>query len=377
MSRYRKVEVKVWADEAFRALSPLRASGQALWLYLLTCPESLPIPGVIVAGRMGIAESLGWEVEETDRAFAEVFPESFAEQFPERFAEWFPERFPEGSFEGSPEGSSGVSKAGFGKVDFRARLIFLPKAIAKNPPENPNVVRSWGKAWDLVPECPLKREILEAIRLSVESRGAGFLRAFEDSFLDGSENGSRNGFPNGSRNGMANQEQEQEQDLREEPPTPYGDDEGDEGTDEVKAKRAESDARVLALVDAWNAQAAACGLPKVNRDRFLVSGGRRVRAARARCQDRSWLASYPEALARIPQSNFLLGRDERGREKVGEWRANLEWFVRPETVEAILEGAKYGTTKESSTVKGGATEIDAETRRRLEEMRSLAERGSA
>jgi len=35
--RYRKVEVRTWGDEKFRALSPIPPCGQGLWLFLITC----------------------------------------------------------------------------------------------------------------------------------------------------------------------------------------------------------------------------------------------------------------------------------------------------------------------------------------------------
>jgi hypothetical protein len=36
---YRKVKITMWDDPKFRALSPLPASGQSLFIYLLTGPS--------------------------------------------------------------------------------------------------------------------------------------------------------------------------------------------------------------------------------------------------------------------------------------------------------------------------------------------------
>jgi hypothetical protein len=58
MSRYRKIEVQMWGDTKFRSLSPMPASGQGLWLYLLTNTNTSPIPGLYKAGRMAMAEEL-------------------------------------------------------------------------------------------------------------------------------------------------------------------------------------------------------------------------------------------------------------------------------------------------------------------------------
>ncbi|MCE4343948.1 hypothetical protein ABQW67_19700 [Xanthomonas hortorum] len=65
-SRYRKVEVRTWGDEKFRALSPMPPSGQGLWLYLITGPHTGPIPGLFRAGRAAMAEELEWEMEAFD-----------------------------------------------------------------------------------------------------------------------------------------------------------------------------------------------------------------------------------------------------------------------------------------------------------------------
>lgn len=105
MSRYRKIEVRTWADERFRSLSPMPPSGQGLWFFLLTGPHTGPIPGLFRAGRLAMAEELGWEAEAFDEAFREV------------------------------------SQQGMAKADFKARLVWLPKALKHNKPESPNVVR--------------------------------------------------------------------------------------------------------------------------------------------------------------------------------------------------------------------------------------------
>ncbi len=138
MSRYRKVEVRIWSDEKFRALSPVQPSGQGLCFFLLTGPHTGPIPGLFRAGRAAMAEELGWPLEAFDEAFREV------------------------------------SEQGMAKADFAARLMWLPNAIKHNKPESPNVVKSWSAEFDLLPECPLKLEALEAIKTFVCSLGPGF-----------------------------------------------------------------------------------------------------------------------------------------------------------------------------------------------------------
>ena len=178
MSRYRKVEVRIWSDEKFRALSPVQPSGQGLCFFLLTGPHTGPIPGLFRAGRAAMAEELGWPLEAFDEAFREV------------------------------------SEQGMAKADFAARLMWLPNAIKHNKPESPNVVKSWSAEFDLLPECPLKLEALEAIKTFVCSLGPGFSSAFAGAFeAHGKPSGKASGKPSGKPSGktMPNQEQEQEQ----------------------------------------------------------------------------------------------------------------------------------------------------------------------
>lgn len=172
MSRYRKIEVRTWSDEKFRALSAAPPSGQGLWFFLLTGPHTGPIPGLFRAGRAGMAEELGWNLEGFDKAFAEV------------------------------------SQQGMAKADFKARLVWLPNAIKHNKPESPNVVRSWRAEFDLLPECDLKTEALESLRSFVCGLGSGFAKAFEEVF------GKPFTKPSGKT--MPNQEQEQEQEQEKE-----------------------------------------------------------------------------------------------------------------------------------------------------------------
>ncbi|GAB3390749.1 hypothetical protein [Lysobacter fragariae] len=188
--RYRKVEVRTWADEKFRALSPMPASGQSLWLFLMTGPHTSPIAGLFRAGRAGMAEELGWELEDFDKAFREV-----------------------------------VEK-GMVKADLKARLVWLPKALKHNKPESPNVVVSWRSELDVLPECDLKREAVSYIRAFVESLGPSYLIAFDEEKAPkkpdskASPEASSKASPKPSTKTMANQEQEQEQEQEQDSETP-------------------------------------------------------------------------------------------------------------------------------------------------------------
>jgi hypothetical protein len=100
------------------------------------------------------------------------------------------------------------------KADWDAGLIWLPKGIDHNPPDNPNVVKSWRHYWDDVPECPLKLEAYQTLRERVAERGEGFANAFANSI--------RNPYPNGIDNRRANQEQDLEQEQEQECMSPKG-----------------------------------------------------------------------------------------------------------------------------------------------------------
>jgi hypothetical protein len=167
MARYRKIEVRTWADHKFRSLTPMQPSGQALWFFLLTGPHTSAIPGLFRAGRAALSEEIGWPLEAFDKAFGEVFAQGMA------------------------------------KADFSARLVWLPNAIKHNRPESPNVVKSWASEFDLLPECDLKDEAWHALKSAISELGEGFAKAFDEAF----GKPSRKAYPKAT----PNQEQEQEQ----------------------------------------------------------------------------------------------------------------------------------------------------------------------
>lgn len=173
--RYRRVQVRTWGDEKFGKLTPLLPSGQALWLYLLVGPHPGSIPGLFRAGRAGMSEDLGWEVEDFDKAFAEA------------------------------------SGQGMVEADFKARVVWLPQAVKHNRPESPNVVRSWRAQIAELPECELKGRAMASLRASVEALGEAYAEAFAEAC------GLSPPKPSGKASGKAspNQEQEQEQEQEE------------------------------------------------------------------------------------------------------------------------------------------------------------------
>lgn len=84
-----------------------------------------------------------------------------------------------------------------------------------------------------------------------------------------------------------------------------------------------------AVFDAWNEAAQRAGLTKA---RNLT--GKRKAAARVRLKESAWRRDWREALQRIERSAFCRGGGDGG------WKAELDWFLKPDTVTKVLEG-KY------------------------------------
>ncbi len=164
MGRYRKIETRLWADKKFCELSSLKPSGQALWLYLLTAPQPGPMPGLLCKGRAAFAEELGWSQKAFDKAFTEI------------------------------------EEQGMVKADFNARLVWIPNAIRYNFPENPNVVKSWGDEYKILPECDLLCEAMEAFKSAIYAKGDSFRIAFDEVFSNTSFNPSLNPLEHPSGN---------------------------------------------------------------------------------------------------------------------------------------------------------------------------------
>lgn len=147
MSRYRKVDVRIWNDAKFGRLSN---DGKFAFLFVLTHPHMTSL-GAMRATISGLASELGIP--------AEAFREGLAE--------------------------------GLLIANEKASFIALPRFIKYNPPESPNVVKAWAKCLDLIPECDERARILLGAKGYAEALGEGFAKAYAKT--------------------MPNQEQEQEQ----------------------------------------------------------------------------------------------------------------------------------------------------------------------
>lgn len=142
MSRYRKVDPRIWNDEKFCALGD---KAKLVFLMLLTHPGMTSL-GAMRATPGGLAEELGWTAEAFREAFREVLAQGMAEH------------------------------------DQKACLIALPRFVRYNLPESPNVVKAWVGALDLLPECALKQAAVQRAKEVVEGLQEGFGKAFTEAF---------------------------------------------------------------------------------------------------------------------------------------------------------------------------------------------------
>lgn len=169
MPRYRKIDPRIWNDEKFSSLSH---EAQRMFFFVLTHP-SMTALGAFRISKSGMADELGLDTKGFAQPFAELL------------------------------------EKGLVKYDERAFLLFAPNFLKYNPPENPNVIKGWVGAIDLLPECPLLLSVLERAKTSASSTDAGS-KAFENTLGRVVETLSKR-FAKPSPKSMANQEQEQEQ----------------------------------------------------------------------------------------------------------------------------------------------------------------------
>jgi len=166
LSRYRKVDPRVWNDEKFRALSN---RGKLVFFMLLTHPAMTAL-GAMRSSVAGLADELGWPIEAFRDAFDDILNQDMVE------------------------------------IDPKACLIALPNFVRYNRPESPNVVTAWINSLDLLPECELLERVVQRAESVVEGMGLSFRKAFADAF--------------GKPMPYQEQEQEQEQEQKKTPRTP-------------------------------------------------------------------------------------------------------------------------------------------------------------
>src|SRR5688500_3868346 len=145
MARYRKVDSRIWNDKKFCELTD---AGKLAFLFVLTHPHMTAL-GAMRATLPGLAEEMHW----TDEAFAEALQEAFLK--------------------------------GMAKHDQKASFLWLPNFLKYNRPESPNVVKAWGDAFDLLPECSLKTELSHHVKAFLKGLSEGFQEALPEALSKG------------------------------------------------------------------------------------------------------------------------------------------------------------------------------------------------
>jgi hypothetical protein len=176
VARYAKVDVRIWDDDKVKAMTPIPPCGQGLWIRLLVSRHRSAVPGLLCVGEAALAEEFGWSLEDFRKAFQEAKGE------------------------------------GLVKADWKARVVWLPKAWKFNSPESPNVVRSWRIPWDETPECSLKAEVYQILKAFAQGLKEGFRKAFAESCR----------MPSPNQEQEPEQEPEQEQEGKSPPAKPPG-----------------------------------------------------------------------------------------------------------------------------------------------------------
>lgn len=122
--RYQRVLVKTWNGQSFRSVSD---HARLLFLYLLTCPATSQLPGLVCLTVGTMADAMRWPVDAVRVVLAEL----------------------------DAEGMAAFDPAG---------LVWLPAALDYNPPASSANVKGWSRPWREAPTCPLKVIAYQALR---------------------------------------------------------------------------------------------------------------------------------------------------------------------------------------------------------------------
>lgn len=130
-SQYRRISATLWSSTSFLDLPEMQPSARGLMLYLLTTGETGYLPGVHRVGVGGLADVLGWSLDDTARCLDEL------------------------------------EAAGLAVTDRRRRLVWIPQAIAGMTPTNARHLAGWQSEWERVPACELRNRIAAAFKAAL------------------------------------------------------------------------------------------------------------------------------------------------------------------------------------------------------------------
>lgn len=170
MARFKKIDVRIWNDAKFNALS---SDAQLIFLYLLTSPQTTML-GAVPVDKHTVSRIL--------------------------------------KFDDIRYGIGYKQLSQYGMLEYDEAGIFWIKNFLKyNPPENPKVVIYYASLLDLFPECPLLIKIAKSVLRACEARGDSYVNALHPEFKKLAKYDIAKGMPYGIAYPMAYQEQEQEQ----------------------------------------------------------------------------------------------------------------------------------------------------------------------
>lgn len=291
MARYRKVDPRIWNDAKFRSLSD---NAKLVFFMLLTHPGMTAL-GAMRATVPGLAAEMDWTTEAFREAFMEVIAEGMAEH------------------------------------DEKACFVCLPNFIRYNEPENPNVVKAWVGALDMLPECEQRNLTLARAVAYAKAKSEAFAEALPKAFLEALSKG------------MPKQEQEQEQEQKDmyvasealptAAPVAQPDDRGLPPVDnkqifalyhevlpELPRVRLMTDARQRALAKRW---------------RWLFTSRREDGSIRAETAEEA-LAWFREFFDRVRDSDWLMGRGARAKGHES-WQCDLDFLLSDKGLLAVVE----------------------------------------
>jgi hypothetical protein len=262
MGRFRCVEVSIWNDERFRGFSD---DGKLAFLFLLTHP-SMTALGAMRATIEGLAAELRWSGRRLRVALQPAI------------------------------------QHGMVVLDGGASFLRLRRFLRYNAPKNPNQVRGWRKAAQLIPECQAKAELLSDAFGAVSELEESFQEAFAEQFGERFRERLGDGSP--IQEQEQEKEQEQEQDCSASLKRPDKPAEGDRSC----PKKQLFDAGVRVLTEAGQSEKAARSLIGKLRNHY---GDERaldlITEARAKTDPKSWLAATmadPSARPYVPMGRI-------------------------------------------------------------------------
>jgi len=143
MSRYHNIHCRIWSDDKFPFSSD---DCQLVFFHLLTSPMSTQF-GLYKASIPALAAEKRWPEKRYTKGFREAF------------------------------------EKGFIKYDEKHQVILIPRFLKYNKPNNPNVLISWGKAYNELPECEVKYEFYQYFNEFLKDFGESFQEAFIKAFI--------------------------------------------------------------------------------------------------------------------------------------------------------------------------------------------------